>query len=126
MSTPNEIKHEPKAEFIHDEGDQTTPPTGGVTGKISGLVVPAGKTADGDLGANWLEEYTGERTELGDEDNKRVRNRIDRHLMPMYVFRLDQITIADLLASFTSTFVNSSTSPPCPSPRFSVCETTPI
>lgn len=86
MSAPNDIKHEPKGEVNHDEGHHEPPATSGVTGKIAGLVVPTRKTADGDLGANWLEEYTGERTELTDEDNKRVRNRIDRHLMPMYVF----------------------------------------
>jgi hypothetical protein len=81
MST--DIKHEDKIEVNHHEG-QLTPPTGRV-GKIAGMVAPREKAGDGDMGARWLEEYTGDRPELSDEENKRVRNRIDRHLMPMLV-----------------------------------------
>jgi len=76
------IKHDEKSgEVNHHEGE-ITPPTGAV-GKIAGMVTPKERVGDGDMGATWLEEYTGERPELTDEDNNRVRNRIDRNLMPM-------------------------------------------
>jgi hypothetical protein len=31
---------------------------------------------DGDLGAQWLANYAGEKREITDEDNRRVRNRV--------------------------------------------------
>jgi hypothetical protein len=71
-----------KVELDHHE-QQESAPSGGAVGKIAGMVAPSSTTRDGDMGATWLEEYTGDRPELSDEDNKRVRNRIDRHLMPM-------------------------------------------
>lgn len=80
MST--EYKHEPKPEVSHDEG-QELPGSGGLGGKVAGILAPREQVQDGDLGAKWLEEYSGDRPELSDEDNKRVRNRIDRYLMPM-------------------------------------------
>jgi hypothetical protein len=49
------------------------------------MVAPKERVGDGDIGARWLEEYTGDRPELSDEDNKRVSMRIDRYLMPMCV-----------------------------------------
>jgi len=79
MST--DLKHEDKPEINYHEG-QDTVSSGGV-GRIAGLVAPKDRVGDGDIGARWLEEYTGDRPELSDEDNKRVRNRIDRYLMPM-------------------------------------------
>jgi hypothetical protein len=80
MSTDHKQEH--KAEVDHNEG-RDLPASGGVTGKVAGLLAPREQVRDGDLGARWLEEYTGDRPELSDEDNKRVRNRIDRFLMPM-------------------------------------------
>lgn len=43
------------------------------------------KTApkDGDLGGRWLSTYTGPRTELTDELNSKIRNRIDTYLLPL-------------------------------------------
>lgn len=38
---------------------------------------------DGDLGRRWLDTYTGPRPELTDEANTRVRNQIDRSLLPL-------------------------------------------
>jgi len=79
MST--DLKHEDKPEIDYHEG-RDLPPSGAV-GRIAGMVAPKDRVGDGDIGARWLEEYTGDRPELSDEDNKRVRNRIDRFLMPM-------------------------------------------
>jgi len=79
MST--DLKHEEKPEVDYHEG-RDAPASGGL-GRIAGLIAPKERVGDGDIGARWLEEYTGDRPELSDEDNKRVRNRIDRFLMPM-------------------------------------------
>lgn len=38
---------------------------------------------DGDLGGQWLSTYTGPRTELTDELNSKIRNRIDTYLLPL-------------------------------------------
>jgi len=79
MST--DLKHEDKPEINYHEGRDVQP--SGAVGRIAGMVAPKDRVGDGDIGARWLEEYTGDRPELSDEDNKRVRNRIDRFLMPM-------------------------------------------
>lgn len=79
MST--DLKHEEKPEVDYHEGRDG--PTSGGLGRIAGMIAPKERVGDGDIGARWLEEYTGDRPELSDEDNKRVRNRIDRFLMPM-------------------------------------------
>ena len=79
MST--DLKHEEKPEVDYHEGRD--PPASGGLGRIAGMIAPKERVGDGDIGARWLEEYTGDRPELSDEDNKRVRNRIDRFLMPM-------------------------------------------
>lgn len=78
---PTDIKHEDKPEVDYHEGHEAPP--SGAAGKIAGMVTPKEQVGDGDIGARWLEEYTGDRPELSDEDNKRVRNKIDRFLMPM-------------------------------------------
>jgi len=51
----------------------------GVSGK-AGKVLTATAPKDGDLGARWLASYTGPRPELTDENNSKIRNRIDAHL----------------------------------------------
>jgi hypothetical protein len=79
----NDHKHEDKPEIDYHEGHDA-PPSGAV-GRIAGMVAPKERVGDGDIGARWLEEYTGDRPELSDEDNKRVSKRIDRYLMPMCV-----------------------------------------
>ena len=38
---------------------------------------------DGDLGGRWLSTYTGPRTELTDDLNTKIRNRIDAYLLPL-------------------------------------------
>lgn len=38
---------------------------------------------DGNLGGRWLSTYTGPRTELTDELNSAIRNRIDAYLLPL-------------------------------------------
>lgn len=65
----HEIKNEPKSELTHDE-------LPGRGGKISGLLRQKDQVKDGDLGARWLEEYTGPRGELNDEENNRIRNKV--------------------------------------------------
>lgn len=37
----------------------------------------------GDLGARWLDQYSGPWREITNEDNNLVRNKIDRYLLPM-------------------------------------------
>jgi hypothetical protein len=81
--TGGDIKYETKQEVDHHEGNDPGLP-GHHGGKVN-LVAPGEHVRDGDMGARWLEEYTGERHEITDEDNNRVRNRIDRYLLPMYV-----------------------------------------
>lgn len=39
-----------------------------------------------DLGAAWLAQYTGPRTEISDEESTRVRWKIDRWLMPVICY----------------------------------------
>lgn len=70
----NETKHEPKPELAHDEGSDGI--DGGRTNKLGELLSKRDAVKDGDLGAKWLEDYTGERRELTDDDNNRIRNRV--------------------------------------------------
>ena len=72
----HEIKNEPKVELAHDEhlGND------GGTGKMAGLLSKKDEIRDGDLGARWLEEYTGPRGELNDEENNRIRNKVGNTL----------------------------------------------
>jgi hypothetical protein len=58
----------------------------------------------GDIGAEWLETYTGPRPQIDDEANKIVRNRIDRYLMPIcfYIYWCQQLDKSSI--SFASVF----------------------
>lgn len=38
---------------------------------------------DADLGAKWLATYTGPRPEITDDDNNKVRNKIDKWMLPL-------------------------------------------
>lgn len=83
----HEIKTEPKTELSHHDN---TPPNDdghdhGKTPKMAELLAQKDRVRDGDLGSQWLAEYTGPRPELTDEMNNQIRNKIDMHLMPMYV-----------------------------------------
>lgn len=70
----HEAIHEPKTEATHQE--QLDIDTSERTGKLGELLNNRDKVKDGDLGARWLEEYTGERRELTDEENNRIRNKV--------------------------------------------------
>lgn len=62
-------------------GDEA-PARKGFRGRF-GRKVASTAPKDGDLGGRWLSTYTGPRTELTDELNSTIRNRIDRYLLPL-------------------------------------------
>jgi hypothetical protein len=63
-----------RAASIHEDG-------GGIGAKDkAGNLLTSTAPKDGDLGGQWLAQYTGPRPELTDELNSKIRNRIDAHL----------------------------------------------
>lgn len=57
-----------------------------------------------DIGAQWLETYTGPRPQIDDTSNKLVRNKIDRYLLPIcfYIYFCQQLDKSSI--SFASVF----------------------
>lgn len=90
MSAPIQVA-EPKNDVQHNDLHPTqsiqtaTDPANadGEAGTKKGGLLANTAPKDGDLGGKWLEQYTGPRTELTDEANTQVRNKIDRSLLPI-------------------------------------------
>jgi hypothetical protein len=77
VSDKTEANHFEREDTIV-EHDDSHEPTGAKdkAGKLLTSTAPK----DGDLGARWLASYTGPRPVLTDENNNKIRNRIDAHL----------------------------------------------
>ncbi|RSH80114.1 hypothetical protein EHS25_007316 [Saitozyma podzolica] len=94
MQSPNtlEIKPEAKPEIAHHDV-----PLGSAPEKER----PA---QDGDLGAQWIADYSGSRHDITSEESDRVRNKIDKVLLPIifYIYFTQQLDKSSL--SFASVF----------------------
>lgn len=78
---PNRTGHNEKPHTEHD--DATIADVEGGGGK------PKDTTAkNADIGASWLATYNGPRLDITDEDSERVRARVDKFLLPVYVVQV--------------------------------------